>query len=92
MAPGLSVSSPQAVSSPRPAFPWSQAPNPCPALTPYLGVVVNEGGAAHAATIEARGHHDGGVSPNLGHAHSHLHRGLSGCRRKEGVFPVGHGG
>lgn len=70
----------------------SSLPNPCPRLTPYLGVVVNESSAAHAAAIVARGHHDGGVSPNLGHAHGHLHGGLSGCRKKEGVFLVGRGG
>ena len=46
---------------------------------------MNEGGAA-------RGHHHGGVSPDLGHAHRHLHRGLRSYRRKKEVFPTGHGG
>lgn len=48
--------------------------------------MVNEGGAAHAATIVARGHHHGGVSPSLGHAHGHLHRGLvTGGRKKSSL-------
>lgn len=52
---------------------------------------MNEGSAAHAATIVARGHHHGGVSPDLGHAHRHLHCGLSSYRRKKEVFPTRHG-
>lgn len=69
-----------------PSFSFLSVPALTPMPTPHthLGVVVNEGSAAHAATIVARSQHHGDVSSDLGHAHRHLHRGLSSCRRKEG--------